>query len=322
MTSTSAASWSLTPGTLICLALDMVASVAPLHDPQTTLEAKATAVHKVMAVVNEVHGDWVQVMLVDVFDPQRHPAQVTEPHAPLSAWAPFKNPANYLAIFPLQLYNFRVSEIHPIETGFLPTLVEDPLRLARYQNLAVALYGRRSRQWMTAKERFRVDYDGGPIDRLYPEHHDEQNRDPHWSNEEDLDAVIPHVQVWADFLLEDVYETYKLRKDVTTLDWLERRTLERDDEDEDTKRTLKIKNDLLAGVECNPPDSTPRRHDTVRRFLRRTFVREPSPATDRHRGDVRSRILALQQDCDAVPFAEGFVSRCSRWVKNAVTIVW
>ncbi|KZV86642.1 hypothetical protein EXIGLDRAFT_840580 [Exidia glandulosa HHB12029] len=319
MASTSAASWSLTPGTLICLALDLGASVAPLHDPQMTLDAEATAVHKVMAVVNEVHGDWVQVMLVDVFDPQRHPAQVTEPHAPLSAWAPFKNPANYLAIFPLQLYNFRVSEIHPIETGFLPTLVEDPLRLARYQNLAVALYGRRSRQWMTAKERFRVDYDGGPVDRLYPEHHDEQNRDTHWSYEEDLDAVIPHVQVWADFVLGDVYVTAKLREDLMTLDRLERRTLV---EDDDTQRTPEIKTALIAN--CNTPNSAQHRRDTIRQFLRRTFVRGPSPAHGRPDGDVRSSIAALQQDRyrDADAFAEGFVSRCSRWLKSAITIVW
>ncbi|KZV89245.1 hypothetical protein EXIGLDRAFT_751266 [Exidia glandulosa HHB12029] len=319
MSSTRDASWSVSPGTFVCLELDMGASVAPLRDIQTSLEAKQSEVHKIMAIVNEVHRDRVEVMLVDVFNPSTHPTHLPKPCVPLMHWSPSRQPRNSLAVFPFQRYDFHVSKLHPLASDCAPARFEDVLFETRIMNLAVALHGRR--RWLTAAQRWDLEE---AVMTMYAEK-DADALSLGLSSAMDgedtcdvTDVVLPRVQLWADFELKDCSPAARLQDDLRALDELELRKIERDEALNDRQRALEIKAALLAEVYS----SLPRRGETIKKFLRRTFVGTALPVIENSDDDGQSSAEGHGHGHDYEPQAEqdttstSLMSSCREFVRK------
>ncbi|EJD39313.1 hypothetical protein AURDEDRAFT_128396 [Auricularia subglabra TFB-10046 SS5] len=306
--------WTLQPGNLISLALDPRASVEPLLDRAAILEARLMRPHRVAALVDVVDGDWAQVMLVGIHDGTKK--RKYEPSIPLPSSPCNKHPT--LVVYPLRRYTVRVGKLHE-PAGFAVPVLEAELFNARVTTLGVALHGRKCRT--TAARRWELEEAAKQMYALPQDirlHEDEDEDDASL-------GVVPCVEVWPEFELNEVWEPDALVSDLNELDEIEIRKYERDAQANEHDSAREHGAAMLRTLKLIRHWQAPAPGESVKTFLRRTFQKtqlypiEDSDTDDDELPAQRRPSAFRPARVQSAGLLEG-VAYCVRWVWNAVAV--
>lgn len=303
--------WKLQPGNLVSLALDPRASVEPLLDRDAILEARLMRPHRVAALVDVVDGDWAQVMLVGIHDGTKK--RPYEPSIPLAVSPLNVHPT--LVVYPLRRHTVRVVKLHA-PSGFAVPVLEPALFDARVTMLGVALHGRKCRT--TASRRWDLEE---AAKQMYARPQDIRLHD---DEEEDMLGVVPCVEVWPEFELDEVWEPDALVSDLKDLDDLEVRKYERDAQKKERESAREHGAAMLRTLKLMRHWQAPAPGESVKTFLRRTFQKTmlyPIEDSDTEDDDAKLPVRRPSAFRPARVQSGGLldgVTYCVRWVWNAV----